>query len=263
MKKGIFMLPAILLVFSLTACKQENRLESDLNALLWDAGSNRPGETNTVLQGDMAKEVTDSEKAIEGEAVEYGENPALLITDALKQGAVYQKDSDTVGSGYGEIFYFTGDGEYFWFASQYGLEASGGEPLDCRFQYGTWEVQEAVPHGEIAPDNYTELILQVKVSDWLKGGSWKQDEMDGLFYLEEAVPVRKAYPDEQEYHEISIQEGTVTIYGSPFYPVNTPLTDEDMLPWLRDYVKDEAPAEYSLSIDEMAEKAAAEKQLNL
>ena len=214
------------------------------------------------LQGDASKEVTGSETVQENEMTEESEGLAPSIADVLKQGAVYQKDSDTVGSGYGEIFYFTGDGEYFWFASQYGLEASGGRPLDCRFQYGTWEVQEAVPHGEVDPGNYTELILQVKVSDWLEGGSWKRDEMDGLFYLEEAVPVRKTYPDEQEYHEISIQEGTVTIYGSPFYPVKTPLTDEDMLPWLRAYVKDEVPAEYSLSIDEMAEKAAAEKQSN-
>ncbi len=213
-------------------------------------------------QGDTQKEETGSETIQESENAEKGEGLALSIADALKQGAVYQKDSDTVGSGYGEIFYFTGDGEYFWFASQYGLEASGGRSLDCRFQYGTWEVQEAVPHGEVDPGNYTELILQVKVSDWLEGGSWKQDEMDGLFYLEEAVPVRKTYPDEQEYHEISIQEGIVTIYGSPFYPVQTPLTEEDMLPWLRAYVKDEVPAEYSLSIDEMAEKAAAEKQSN-
>lgn len=214
------------------------------------------------LQGDASKEVTGSETVQENEMTEESEGLAPSIADVLKQGAVYQKDSDTVGSGYGEIFYFTGDGEYFWFAGQYGLEASGGEPLDCRFQYGTWEVQEAVPHGEVDPGDYTELILQVKVSDWLEGGFWKQDEMDGLFYLEEAVPVRKASTDEQEYHEISIQEGTVTIYGSPFYPVQTPLTGEDMLPWLRAYVKDEAPAEYSLSIDEMAEKAAAEKQSN-
>ena len=262
MKKGISIRLVILLVLSLTACKQENHLESDLNALLSDAGSNRPREASTVLQGDTAENITHSEKTVESEAVEYGENPALFITNVLKQGAVYQQDSDTVGSGYREIFYFTEDGECFWFASQYGLESSGGEPLDCRFQYGTWEVQETVPHGEIDPGNYTELILQVKVSDWLKGGAWRQDETDGLFYLEEAIPVRKTYADEQAYYEISIQEGTVTIYGSPFYPVKTPLTDEDMLPWLRAYVKDEVPAEYSLSIDEMADRAAAEKQSN-
>lgn len=230
---------------------------------LFSAGCGQDKATPpTGSQGDPSKEVVGSETVKESENTEKGESLALSIADALKQGAVYQKDSDTVGSGYGEIFYFTGDGEYFWFASQYGLEASGGEPLDCRFQYGTWEVQEAIPHGEVDSGNYTELILQVKVSDWLEGGSWKQDEMDGLFYLEEAVPVRKTYPDEQEYHEISIQEGTVTIYGSPFYPVKTPLTDEGMLPWLRAYVKDEVPAEYSLSIDGMADKAAAEKQSN-
>ena len=42
MKKGISMLLAILLVLSLSACKQENRLESDLNAVLSEAGSSGP-----------------------------------------------------------------------------------------------------------------------------------------------------------------------------------------------------------------------------
>ena len=49
MKKGISMLLAILLVLSLSACKQENRLESDLNAVLSEAGSSGPKDGSWTI----------------------------------------------------------------------------------------------------------------------------------------------------------------------------------------------------------------------
>lgn len=49
MKKGISMLLAILLVLSLSACKQENRLESDLNAVLSEVGASGPKDGSWTI----------------------------------------------------------------------------------------------------------------------------------------------------------------------------------------------------------------------
>lgn len=161
------------------------------------------------------------------------EAAAPAIRQALLDGQVFQKDSDTIGSGYGEIFYFAEDGSYFWFASQY---EDQGETDHCRFQAGTWKTQNA------GSGNGMELILTLQTADWLEGGT----------------PTRKKGQGEAEHHDIHIQDGTVSIAGSPFYPVGTPLTDPRMLPWLKTYAEGELPqTEYLLGIDDMADLAAA------
>ena len=193
-------------------------------------------------------------------------DPAEPILKALMEGQVFQKGSDTIGAGYGEIIYFVEDGSYFWFASQYEDDSSyfwfarryeseeiykeeiyeGAE--ECRFRAGTWQLEEAGCHEGMNPGGGMDIALTTEIADWIIDGK-------------AARIISQQTPD---YHEIHIQDGTIYIGGFPFYPVGTALTaDPAMLPWLWDYVKDDPyPYEYVLGIDDMADLAAATSPAN-
>lgn len=170
-----------------------------------------------------------------------GKRAAAALEQALIKGQTFQIGSDSIGSGYGEIYCFLEDGSYYWFASQFGSTEPYPQLRRTVFQSGTWRVEPAIPHGEIKPEEYTELLLTQPVVDTEVGGQNWQDPMGEGWFLEGAFLTRESLRDE-DWQEISLQSGTVYISGDPAYPVSIPLTNNpDMYLWLKNYaVRDAA-----------------------
>lgn len=164
-----------------------------------------------------------------------GERAAAALEQALIKGQTFQIGSDAIGSGYGEIYCFLEDHSYYWFASELGDLDRQVQNRRVVFRSGTWSVEPTVPHGEVKPEEYTELLMTQSVVDIEMGGESLQDTVTGGWFLEGAALNRESLTDES-WLEISFQSGTVYINGDPAYPVSIPLTNHpDMYFWLERY----------------------------
>ena len=232
MKKIGIVFFIMVLAMSLTACRNMQGIQ---NA---GAGKGQSEETEHITETPRPKEESAIPTAPASDTA--GEKAARALEQALIQGQTFQIGSDSIGSGYGEIYCFLEDRSYYWFASEFGGTDRYPQNRRMVFQSGTWRVEPTVPHGEEKPEDYTELLLTQPVVDTEVGGQDWQDPMTGGWFLEGAVLNRESLKDES-WMEISFQSGTVYIDGDPAYPVSILLTDNsDMYLWLKNYAAQDA-----------------------